>query len=51
MSACWRHSRDRAFEAVKRVRPAPYDDVEALIVLVATGFAGRHRKTPRSGIH
>jgi hypothetical protein len=42
MLAGWRQRVDRALETVKRMGLAPHNNVEGLVVIVATGFAGWH---------
>ena len=45
MLAGWRQGVDRALETVKRVGLATHNNVEGLVVIIATGFAGRHEIT------
>ena len=46
MPAGRRQGVNRALETVKRVGLAPHNDFEGLIVVVAAGFAGRHKHHP-----
>jgi hypothetical protein len=47
MLAGWRQRVDRALETVKRMGLAPHNNVEGLVVIVATGFAGWHEHYSR----